>query len=360
MNRESSQNQTIQQELQAVGGLPLTHDKLFREVFQWHELAKAFLRSVLSVAIQEKLDIDRLTVEPKDFLSVIFKETRADMVYRVPIRDCDENLCIYVLLEHKSYNDFFTIFQADQYANQISQKEYQQTENEKRLTVDFRFSPVLVIIFHHGETSFTGPIDVANVYRDYGVLTDYLPRRRAILFDLSKLSESEIPDASETPELFAVLQIMREIFSMDIGTKSRVVLERLKPYSEIPKYRRLIRFLWYYLVSSARNLPKQELLTITEVVKKVIGEKEMPTVLEQLRAEGKAEGKAEGMTIGEARGEARGKAETILAILRGRFRKTSKSVEIAIRQMVDPIALDSWAVQAATCESLDEIEKSLL
>jgi hypothetical protein len=304
------------------------------------------------MAILSRIDIDRLTVEPKDFLSIVFKETRADMVYRIPILGREERLCIYILLEHKSRNEFFTIFQADQYAGQINQEELRRAIDEKRSMVDFRLSPVLVVIFHHGEAAFTGPLDVAGVYEDYDFLTDYVPHRRAILFDLSTLPESEIPDDPETPELFAVLRIMQVIFSTDISTKSRVVLERLKPYSDIPKYRRLIRFLWYYLVSSARHMSKQELLAVTEVVKKVIGEKEMPTIYEQLIAEGKAEG----VVIGEARGEARG---AVLTILRSRFKKVPTATENAIRSMMDLTALESLAIHAETCKSLEEFEKNL-
>jgi predicted transposase YdaD len=347
--------QTQQQELQEIGGLPFTHDKLFREVFAWIELAKAFLRIVLSEVILAKLDIDRLTIEPRDFLSTIFKETRADVVYKVPILGREESLCIYVLLEHKSYNDFFTLFQADQYAGQISQKEYQQAVDEKRLNIDFRLSPVLVIIFHHDEYSFTGPVDVAGVYNDYdGILSDYLPRRRAILFDLNTLPE--IPDDPETPELYVVLRIMQVIFSTDIGTKSREVLERLKPYSEIPKYRRLIRFLWWYLVSNARRMTKQELTTVTEAVKKIIGEKNMPTILEQYRAEGIAIGEARGETRGETRGEARGRLLTTLEV---RFNGVPKEIEKAVREMSDLIALESLVEHAKTCQSLTEFAEAL-
>jgi hypothetical protein len=343
MDQELPQDPAIEQELQAAGGLPFTHDKLFREVFQWIELAKSFLRFKLPTPILEKLELDGLTVEPKDFLSVVFRETRADMIYRVPIRGHAADLCVYVLLEHKSYNDVFTIFQADQYAGQLSQEELRLAIDEKRLTVDFRLSPVLVVIFYHGETPFTGPVDVAHVYEDYGVFADYLPHRRAILFDLSLLTESELPDDPEVPELYAVLRIMQVIFSTDIGTKSRVVLERLRPYSEIPKYRRLIRFLWYYLGSNARRVSKREMLSVTEVVKQVIGEKNMPTFFEELAAEGKA----------------KGKAEVILAILRTKFHHVSNEVENAVRQISDPIALDSWAVHAAMCQSFEEFENAI-
>jgi len=65
----------------------------------------------------------------------------------------------------------------------------------------------------------------------------------------------------------------------------------------------------------------------------------------------------------EARGEARGKIETgrnmVLTVLRARFKKVPKTVEKEIRRMTDLIALESWAVQAATCPSMDEFAAAL-
>ena len=208
MDQEPLQNQALQQKPPDTGGR-FTHDMLFREVFEWLGVAKAFLRLVLSAPILAKLDLDRLTVEPRDFLSIIFRETRADVIYRLPIIGSEETLRIYVLLEHKSFNDFFAVFQADQYAGQISQKEYNLAVDEERLNADFRLSPVLVIIFHHGNHPFTSPTDVAGVYNDHGILGDYVSHRRAILYDLSTLSESDLPDDPNAPELYAVLRIMQ-------------------------------------------------------------------------------------------------------------------------------------------------------
>ena len=85
----------------------------------------------------------------------------------------------------------------------------------------------------------------------------------------------------------------------------------------------------------------------------------MPTMLEKWTAEKKAEWEAKG----EARGEVRGKAEAgrnmILAVLRARFKRIPKDVEKAIFAISDPIALESWAAQAATCQSMDEFAEAL-
>jgi len=76
---------------------------------------------------------------------------------------------------------------------------------------------------------------------------------------------------------------------------------------------------------------------------------------------------AEGKAIGVAEGRAEGKVKEteiarnmVLTVLRARFGKVTKGIEKEIRQISDPIALDSWAAQAATCESLKEFEEALL
>ena len=79
----------------------------------------------------------------------------------------------------------------------------------------------------------------------------------------------------------------------------------------------------------------------------------------RLRAEGAAIGEARGIVIGEARGEARGKAEAVLTVLRARFKKVPRGVEKAIRDISDSIALESWTVHAATCQSMEEFAEAL-
>jgi hypothetical protein len=64
----------------------------------------------------------------------------------------------------------------------------------------------------------------------------------------------------------------------------------------------------------------------------------------------------DGEAVGEARGEARGR---VLAILQTRFRKVPKDVEKTVRAMTDMTALESLAVHAETCQSLDEFKKAL-
>ena len=53
------------------------------------------------------------------------------------------------------------------------------------------------------------------------------------------------------------------------------------------------------------------------------------------------------------------KADTVMVVLRARFSKVPKKVESTIRQISDPIVLDSCAAQAATCHTIEEFGEAL-
>ena len=61
----------------------------------------------------------------------------------------------------------------------------------------------------------------------------------------------------------------------------------------------------------------------------------------------------------EARSEARGKAEAVLGFLRKKFHRIPKKIENAVRQMSDPIALDSLVAHVVDCKTLDEFAEAL-
>ena len=69
------------------------------------------------------------------------------------------------------------------------------------------------------------------------------------------------------------------------------------------------------------------------------------------------------MLEGEARGRDKEKIETgrnyVLTVLRARFKRVPKEVERAILAMNDTVSLESWAAQAATCQSMDEFAEML-
>jgi predicted transposase/invertase (TIGR01784 family) len=78
---------------------------------------------------------------------------------------------------------------------------------------------------------------------------------------------------------------------------------------------------------------------------------DVATDMEEAHEKGRKEGKAEGKT--------EGKAELLLAILREKFGRVPEETEQTILSMTDSIALQSWAVRASMCQSMDEFIEAL-
>ena len=80
--------------------LVLSHDDYFREAFQTKRLAKAFLRKKLPKETLAHLDLKKLIVERRHMTDDLFKDTIADVVYRVPIEGSKEHVNFFVVIEH--------------------------------------------------------------------------------------------------------------------------------------------------------------------------------------------------------------------------------------------------------------------
>ena len=325
---------------------PLSHDDFFTGTFQRKRLAKAFLRIMLPGELLECLDLDELTAEPRHITDELFKRLIADVIYRVPIKNTEKHIDFFVIMEHKSYNDFLTIFQLWCYVLQVVRQEYKESDDAGQINADYRLPPVIAIILHHGESKFTGKTELSDLFLQLPSIKKYLPKLQAILVDLNTIEDNDVPDAPDAPELKLVLMALKLVFRKDAGTKITEILEKSKLISDDPVFQDVVRMVWYYFAASAKHM-EHDYEILYDTIKTLVEVETMPTMLEKWTAERKDAWKAEG------------KAETVLTVLRARFKKVPKKVEKAIHAMTDSIALESWAATAATCDTMDEFADML-
>lgn len=321
---------------------PLTHDRFFELTFQMREVATAFLRATLPKELSDALDLDALTPAPTDTIATHFRKMRADVIYNVPVRGSGEYVSVYVVMEHKSYDDFWAVHQAWQYAVQICYHAVKAVEKNNNIPASFRLPPVIAIIVHHGKTTFTGPTQLADLFKRIPGFETFVPHMQAILFDLTAMKESEIPDDPDVPAMCAVLRIMQVIFQKQIGVKSREIIRELKERDSESKYYELLRIICYYVIQSGTEADEEDTQILTQTIKEVIGE-EMPTLVENWVAQG----------------ETKGKAESILLVLTTRFLSVPDSLEARVKAIKDVERLDELTRQAASCTSLEEFVASL-
>ena len=327
--------------------LPLTHDEFFTGTFQTKRLAKGFLRVVLPGELLECLDLDGLTIEPRHVSDdLVVRDRIADVVYRVPVKGTEQHIDFFTVLEHKSQNDLWTVFQLWRYVYRICQKEYDKAEDAGKgyVPAGYRLPPVIAIVIHHGESRFTGKTELSELFLQLPGIEKYLPKLQAVLFDLNTIADDAIPEDPEVPEMKLVLAALKLVFRKDVTTKIAEILEELKPISDDPVFQDFVRAVWCYLVSRAKYMERYE--ELQDIIKSVVEVESMPTMLEKWTAERKAGWKAEE------------RVETgrnmVLTFLRAKFGDVPQRIEDAISQMNDPIALESLAAQAGYSKTLDE------
>ena len=318
---------------------PLNHNDFFTNTFQMKRLAKGFLRVTLPGELRKRLDLDGLSIEPTHLTDDVFKNRHADVVYRVPIIGTEHYVDFFVILEHKSRNDLWAIFQLWQYVALVLRLEYKNADDEGRVNSDYRLPPVIAIIVHHGESRFTGKTELSELFLQLPGLEKYLPRLQAVLFDLNAIADEDVPFDPEVPELKLVLTALKVVFRKDVTTKIAEIIEELKPISDDPVVQDVIRTVWHYLVWSATYMEERYEI-LFETINKVVEVDAMPTMIEKAVVQDRA--------------------KMVLAALEKKFKQIPMKIEESVLAMSDPIALKSLLEHAIDSNTLDEFAEALM
>ncbi|MDR1140834.1 MAG: Rpn family recombination-promoting nuclease/putative transposase, partial [Planctomycetaceae bacterium] len=91
------------------------HDEFGRNKLKEVRTARKFLIHVLKPEVKALLDIDKLEIDSESFVDDWLKSFYLDVLYRIPLKNSNEYLVIFILIELKTDNDQFTIFQILRY-----------------------------------------------------------------------------------------------------------------------------------------------------------------------------------------------------------------------------------------------------
>ena len=329
----------------------LQHSTFFEETFKMPSLGISFLKHFLPPEMVERLDIEKLTVEQEKLVDDVFRETRPDIVYHVPILGVDERVSFQVVLEHKSYDDHSAIFQLWKYLGQLCIQDVKNRLADQSWTKDFRLAPIVPIILHHGETPFTGKTQLAELFYPLPGAERFLPRQEAILVDLTTIDVDQIPRDPDAPELHVVMVILKIIFSKDkelFKRKFCEIVEELQPFTQNPRHYELARGIWYYMIRYAKNMTKTDFHEVVTEVRKNVEEGDKMSTLAQIFID-------EGIALGKTEG----KAEGILRTLKWRFHAVPESLQAQVPAITNLASLDDLADFAFVCESLDDFAAAL-
>ena len=253
------------------------HDSIFKNIFDDINNIKDFLKAYLPYDLIKQIDFSTMKEAPTEKRDLKAKKNHFDLSVECQIGK--QKSRIYILFEHKSYQEKFTLMQILRYCLVLWENELRN--NKKSLT------PIIPFIFYHGEQES----GLRNNFSDYFEVEDslkkYLLDFEMVIFDTNKIKDDEIREKiNHNLFLMTSVLLMKNIFR-DINEWKPVV----KSIIELDDDRKIMLF--EYIVTK-RDITEEK---FNEIMIELKGE-EMPSLAEVWMERGEERGEK----IGEMRG----------------------------------------------------------
>ncbi len=331
------------------------------------------LLEIIAAPLVPQLDFDRLVQLNRSFLRANLREQESDLVYRVPFQNAtkQEELLIYILIEHQSTVDVSMAFRILFYMMQIWDGQRRQWEAENVPKGQWKFRPILPIVFYTGDRHWKQPLTLQSLMDVPEELKRFVPQ-----FDTLFLSvkESDAARLTETNHPFGwLLSVLQKEHAPKEELRT-VLLAALRSLNTLDNtaHSQWRQAIWYLqlLIFHRRQPDEQEELikllseNIEDFTRKEEEKIMAQTIAEYLRdqgiaigeSRGREEGEARGREEGEAHGKTQAKQEAILKLLELRFQQVPETVNRTITEIQELSHLDVLFEKVATAQSLDEIQ----
>ncbi len=207
------------------------HDKLFREVWSDLENVQSFLEAHLPDEMLRHMKPETLEICKDSFIEKELQDYFSDMLYKVTLSGTTGYL--YVLFEHKSYEDKYLHLQLLEYMTKIWRLHLKQQRGQREEKTPLPI--VLPLVIYHGKRAWpehrtrfssliAGPVEA---------FSSFIPDFSFKLYDLPRLSDEEIKgsimvrvmqllfkhhaDHDFMERLPDILVLMQKLMSQDTG-----------------------------------------------------------------------------------------------------------------------------------------------
>jgi predicted transposase/invertase (TIGR01784 family) len=259
------------------------HAKTFEYFFKEKETAASLLKEYLPGEISKNLDFDSLKISNYKFVDKRLKEYFADLLYEIKLKSNHKSAFIYILFEHKCWEDWFVCLQLLKYMVRIWELFLKQNKEAKYLPV------IIPLVIYHGKPKWRINDNFISLFEDTTDLERYIPDFSFNLYDISHMQDEDIQG---TTLLKIFLTTFKYIYSPELRNKLWDIFKLFLELSDKTKISEYLEVLLRYLLNSAGELPKEELHEqVTSILEE--GGDIMQTIAQQLKKEGKKEGKKE-------------------------------------------------------------------
>ena len=259
-------------------------------------------------------DIEDIT---ERFLPLFTDQKDSDTVKRVNIEG-EKPFFIISIVEHESEVNFRASFKMLQYIALVLndyEKEANSAHTMVSYTKDFKYPPVLPIVFYDSIWEWTAETNFLNKTEMSGVFEKYIPKFEYELVNLNDYSIADLVAFGDTLSLIMIIDKIKT--PEEIGILGELPADYIEHLSlNIPdSLKKLLKDVITVILTKI-NVPREEIDTIVDSIEQrrisemfAIENYDVQETRRIAREEGIAEGKAEGRTEGKIEGIAEGKAE---------------------------------------------------
>lgn len=310
------------------------HDAFFRESFGRREIAQDFLRNQLPADLLAEVDLGTLEVSKDTYVATDLRSAYSDLVYRVRCRGGD--LSVYLLFEHKSSPEHWTLLQLLRYIAAEGEQHRRQHPEARRLP------PVYPMVLYHGERSWRAPRCFHDLVEPLpGALAPYVPRFTYALHDFSARTDAEIKGEVLTR---LVLLAMRWIFSDEAIDRLRDLLGLIEQVQDRETALEILESLLRYYVQGTQRVDEGDLRALLQQTS--TGDPIMQTFIDRYIEQGRQQGIQQGRHQGEA--------AVLLRLIERKFGPPMESVRQRVED-ADTETLLRWSERILTADSLDAV-----
>ena len=318
-------------------------DRSIRRLLQDPEYVRGLVE-ILAPDLVGFLDFSRGAQQNRSFISDALRERESDVLLRVPFQRTTENeeLLIYILIEHQSTVDPTMGFRVLSYMMKIWEGQSQEWQSEAALKR--RLDPILPIVFYTGDRRWTSPLSLTAIMEIPEILKRFVPTFDTLFLGVKTVdSETLTKPGHPLGWLLSVLQ-------KESAEKSAISEALVAAVSELGRLdeaqvSQVRQALLYFIQLILHRRPAGEREELIELVKRHSQDESEVVIMAQTAAELLIE-----------QGIVEGKQASILQLLRIRFQNVPETFTERITSIENLSHLDMLLEQAMTAQSLDEIQ----
>ncbi len=306
------------------------HDAFFRESFSRREIAIDFLRGQLPPALLAEIDLASLTLSKDTYVASDLRSACSDLVYRV--RHRDGSMAIYLLFEHKSCPEHWTLLQILRYIAAEGNSFRKQHPDADHVP------PVYPMVIYHGRRAWRVPRNFHQLVKPLpAALAAFVPQLSYGLVDLSERTDAEIRGQSLTR---LVQLALRWIFSDQPVERLRALLRLIEHIRDRGTAVEILESLLRCYVQATQRVDEPTARALLQET--FTGEPIMQTFIDRYIEQGRQEGLQEG------------EAAVLLRLIEQKFGPPSAATQQRI-VTADADTLLRWSERILSADSLDAL-----